>query len=74
MDECTADAFVNREEPIPVIAIPGNDVPPSDTKGKRERLNETLRGTSSRIKDKMHEHGANSKDQRQSIQDRLFTK
>ena len=74
MDEFTADAFVNREEPIPVIAVAGNDAPPSEPKGKRERLNETLKGTSSKLKDKLHEHGPGSKEYGQSLQDRLFTK
>ena len=74
MDEFTADAFVNREEPIPVIAAAGNEAPSSDPKGKRERFNETLRGTSSKLKDKLHEHGPGSKEYGQSLQDRLFTK
>ena len=74
MDEFTADAFVNREEPIPVIAVPGNDAPSSEPKGKRERFNETLKGTSSKLKDKLHEHGQGSKEYGQSLQDRLFTK
>ena len=74
MDEFTADAFVNREEPIPVIAFAGTDAPSSEPKGKRERLNDTLKGTSSKLKDKLHEHGAGSKEYGQSLQDRLFTK
>ena len=73
MDEYTADAFANREEPIPVIAV-GNDGLPSDHKGKRERLKESLGGTSSKLKDKLHEHGSGSKEYGYSLQDRLFTK
>lgn len=74
MDEYTADAFVNRDEPIPVIALSGNDVPSSDPKGKRERLKESLSGSSSRLKEKLYEHGSGSKEYGYSLQDRLFTK
>lgn len=77
MDEITAGTFVNREEPVPVIAIEalsGNDAQSSDTKGKRERVKETLGGTSSKLKDKLHEAGSGSKDYGYSLQDRLFTK
>ena len=75
MDEYTVDAFSNREEPIPVIAA-GNDAPSSssDHKGKRERLKEALGNTRSKLKDKLQEHGAGSKEYGYSLQDRLFTK
>lgn len=78
MDEFKADAFVNRDEPIPLIAIPGtSDTPSSDaTKRKRERLKDTLSGSKERLKDKfnMHDAGSGSKDSGYSLQDRLFTK
>ncbi|KAL2038207.1 hypothetical protein N7G274_009155 [Stereocaulon virgatum] len=73
MDEYTADAFANREEPIPVIAV-GNDSLSSDHRGKREILKEKISGTSSKLKDKLHEHGSGSKEYGSSLQDRLFTK
>ena len=77
MDEFTADAFVNREEPVPVFAvgtISGNDAESSDPKSKRDRVKEALGGTSSKLKDKLHEAGSGSKDYGYSLQDRLFTK
>lgn len=77
MDDFTADAFVNRDEPIPVIAIEalsGNDAQSQDTKGKRAKVKEALGGTSSKLKDKLHEAGSGSKDYGYSLQDRLFTK
>ncbi len=77
MDDFTADAFVNRDEPVPIIAVEavsGNDAQSSDTKGKRERVKEVLGGTSSKLKDKLHEAGSGSKDYGYSLQDRLFTK
>jgi hypothetical protein len=77
MDDFTADALVNRDEPVPIIAVEavsGNDAQSSDTKGKRERVKEVLGGTSSKLKDKLHEAGSGSKDYGYSLQDRLFTK
>lgn len=77
MDAFTADAFVNRDEPVPIIAVEavsGNDAQSSDTKGKRERVKEVFGGTSSKLKDKLHEAGSGSKDYGYSLQDRLFTK
>lgn len=76
MDEYTADALVNRDEPVPVIAVSGNhDLfgTSSDNEqsgSKRERLKESLSG--SRLRDKMH--GVGRPDARASLQDRLFSK
>ncbi len=74
MDELTADAFVNRDEPIPVIAVSGNETQSSDTKGKRERLKESLSNSNLRLKDKLHDAGSGSKEYGYSLQDRLFAK
>lgn len=74
MDENTADAFVNRDEPIPIIVLPGSDSPSSDPKGKRERLRDSLSGSKDKLKDKLHDVGSGSKDYGYSLQDRLFAK
>ncbi len=74
MEEYTADAFANREEPIPVIALSGSDSPSSDPKGKRERLKESLNSSKDKLKDKLHETSSGSKDYGYSLQDRLFAK
>ncbi|KAK4693003.1 hypothetical protein P7C71_g4308, partial [Lecanoromycetidae sp. Uapishka_2] len=77
MEDFTADAFVNRDEPIPVIAVEalsGSDAQSHDPKGKRAKVKEALGGTSSKLKDKLHEAGTGSKDYGYSLQDRLFTK
>ena len=74
MDEYTADAFVNRDEPIPVFTVPGNDPPSSEPKGKRDRLKEALSNSTSKAKDKLQESTAGRKDYGYSLQDRLFTK
>lgn len=74
MDEFTADAFVNRDEPVPVIAVQGSDAPSSDTKGKRERLKDRLSESKEKLKDQLHDAGSGSKDYGYSLQDRLFTK
>ena len=72
MDEFTADAFVNRDEPIPVLSIPGNE--PSEPKGKRDRLKEALSNKTSKVKDKLHESTSDTKDYGYFLQDRLFAK
>lgn len=75
MDEFTADAFANREEPVPVLSVSGPDTSSSDTvKGKRERLKESLSGSKDKLKDKLQDTGSGSKDYGYSLQDRLFTK
>ena len=74
MNEYTADAFVNREEPIPVIAVPGSDSPSSDPKGKRERLKESLSSSKDKLKGKLSDTSSGSKDYGYSLQDRLFAK
>ena len=74
MDEYTADAIVNREEPMPVIGISGSNTPSSDPKGKRERLKESLGGSKDKLKEKLQDVGSGSKDYGYSLQDRLFAK
>lgn len=74
MEDYAADAFANREEPIPVIAISGSDSPSSDHKGKRDRLKESLSSSKDKLKEKLHETSLGSKDYGYSLQDRLFAK
>ena len=74
MEEFTADAFVNREEPIPVIALSGNDSPSSDPKGKRDRLKDSLSGSKDKLKEKLQDTSSGSKEYGYSLQDRLFAK
>ena len=74
MDEYTADAFVNREEPVPVFPVLGSDNSSSDPKGKRDRLKESLAGSKEKLKEKLHETGSGSKEYGYSLQDRLFAK
>lgn len=74
MDEFTADAFVNRDEPIPVLAIPGSDSQSSEPKGKRDRLKEALSNKTARAKDKLQDSTSSNKEYGYSLQDRLFTK
>lgn len=82
MDEYTAEAFANRDEPIPLISVTAEDLIDSaseaDTPGKRARLKETL--SKNRLKEKARFHGASQLDKLDSstgyvsIQDRLFAK
>ena len=74
MDEYTADAFVNREEPIPVFPVSGSDNPSSDPKSKRDRLKESLTVSKDKLKEKLHDTGSGSKEYGYSLQDRLFAK
>ena len=75
MDEYTADALVNRQEPIPVIALSGSDSPSSDPKGKRDRLKESLTGSKDKLKEKLYDAtGSGSKEYGYSLQDRFFAK
>lgn len=75
MDEYTADAFVNRDEPIPTISASGttDPQPPDTSKGKRERLKDSSKD---RLKNKLHVEDGSSggKVYGYSLQDRLFTK
>ncbi|KAL8813414.1 MAG: hypothetical protein Q9223_007042 [Gallowayella weberi] len=72
MDEYTADAFVNRDEPVPVLAFSGTGSPPPDPENKRSRLRESI--SNSKLKEKLQD-GANSRsDTGFSLQDRLLTK
>ena len=72
MEESTADAFVNRDEPIPVIDVTASDGVSSDAERKRDRLKKTL--SSSKLKGKLQDFGANTNESGSSLQDRLFTK
>lgn len=76
MDEYTADAFINREEPVPVIAVSGDPELSSvssdreHSESKRERLKGKL--SNSRLGEKMQE--VTKQESGASLQDRLFNK
>ena len=82
MDEYTADAFVNRDEPIPVITLSRDNVPPKDNRlpssdpesqRKRDKFKQNLSAT--KLKDRIHDAATGSKNESgASLQDRLFTK
>ena len=76
MDKVTAEAFVNREEPIPVTAVTSNEAAANngapDTERKRDKLMNSLGG--SKLKDKAQDVSAGRHEPGHSIQDRLFTK
>lgn len=81
MDEYTAEAFANRDEPIPFIAVsPTQDTPGTDADGRKQKLKRAF--SPSRLKTKPTEGPPASpeKDEtpttpsfRTSIQDRLFS-
>lgn len=76
MDEYTADAFVNREDAVPVIAVssdPDLSIASSDNEhstSKRDKLKSKL--SNSRLGEKMHD--LSKQESGASLQDRLFNK
>ena len=74
MDEYTADAFVNRDDPIPVLEPAGNEAQPAEpqAKGKRDRLKDSLADQTTKLKEKVTESEGTKYGY--SLQDRLFAK
>lgn len=72
MEESTADAFVNRGEPIPVIEVAANEALSSDSDRRRDRIKKKL--SSSKLKEKFQHVGAKRTEPGSSLQDRLFAK
>jgi hypothetical protein len=81
MDEFTADAFANRDEPIPLLVVPDSDLDASTSDGESIASSASR---SSRLKQKVSPSNVKGKAQarraekpetaRLSIQDRLFAK
>lgn len=70
MDEFTADAFTNAEEPVQSIDVPDDDEKsshPEEHKSRLRRAGSKLKGKFSNVVASKHGSG-------NSIQDRLFTK
>lgn len=68
MEESTAEAFANRDEPVSLIEVISNDGLSSDSsERKRDRL-------LSRSKKQLPPDVGVAKSKRSSLQDRLFTK
>ncbi|KAL8697863.1 MAG: hypothetical protein Q9201_006887 [Fulgogasparrea decipioides] len=72
MDEYTAEAFVNRDEPVPVLAFSRTGSPSPDPESKRSRLKESL--TPHKLKEKIQDGAASKSETGFSLQDRLLTK
>ncbi|KAL8747574.1 MAG: hypothetical protein Q9190_000558 [Brigantiaea leucoxantha] len=72
MDEYTAEALVNRDEPMPVIAVSGTNSPSPDPDSKRERLKASL--STSKLKEKLQDGTKSRSETGYSLQDRLLTK
>ena len=77
MEKTTPDAFVNREEPIPVILLPGRDATSSDSDSKRQKIKDKLSG--SKLKHKLQDAAMSKLESKtgsggNSLQDRLFAK
>ena len=86
MDEYTADAFANRDEPLPLIAISRSELdassPEADVSGRREKIKRSF--SPSRLKTKGQDFVAAQLEKNEaspgtpggklSLQDRLFSK
>ena len=82
MDEYTADAFVNRDDPIPVLTVTADDDAASTSEldasvdeDRGQRLRQTLSG--SKLREKAQQYASEYSDYaggKQSIQDRLFAR
>ena len=78
MDEYTADAFANRDEPIPLFTVTGSD-DGSASETEKTSKHDRLRKSASRIRAMAQDLGAEQAQRLQSngtssIQDRLFAK
>lgn len=77
MEGRTTDAMVNRDEPVPPLAISSVTAPSATSsddehaESKRSRLKEKLSG--SKLKQKLHEAGKH-RPTGDSLQDRLLSK
>ncbi len=75
MDEFTAEAFVNRGEPIPQVTVPNSDDHPSDnddSPSRRHKIKKAL--SSSKLKEKLQEASEKKDEPSSSLQDRLFAR
>ena len=81
MDEYTADALVNRDEPIPAISVSRDNVPtrdngtPSSDPEHQRRRDRFKHLSASNLKDQIHDVATGGKSESgASLQDRLFAK
>ena len=83
MDEYTAEAFANRDDPVPLISVTHSDAEGSssevDKRGQRDRLKQSLSASKLRskaqdLKEKHLEKVEDASDASLSLQDRLFAK
>lgn len=81
MDEFTHDAFANRDEPVPLLVVPGSDddISISDAESIESSASRSSRirrrVSPSRLKEKAHERQAERIEEgKLSLQDRLFSK
>ncbi|KAI9768297.1 MAG: hypothetical protein M1835_006891 [Candelina submexicana] len=75
MDEFTADAFVNRDEPVPEVTISTGDDHASDVDDSPSRGHKVRKVlSSSKLKDKLHDVRDKHHEPSSSLQDRLFAR
>lgn len=72
MDEFTADAFANRDDPIPLLVV--DDVDLSDTPSDRERKRDKFRLHGNRFKENLKKAQSRPAEIGASVQDRLLEK
>lgn len=70
MDEFTAEAFTNCEEPVQTIEVSDDEEKPSHSEEHKSRLKKA----GSKLKGKFHNVVGSKNGSGNSLQDRLFTK
>ena len=74
MDEFTVDAFVNRDEPIPVITFDPTEDLSDDDPAQPERKRDRLRRHASNMKENVRKAQGKVAETGTSMQDRLLEK
>ena len=76
MDDYAASPIANRDEPIPVFKLPrlDDDIPsPAESSQPKIGKREALKRGADKLKDRLHDVGAQYKTSQGSVQERLFT-
>jgi hypothetical protein len=75
MDEFTVDAFVDRDEPIPVVVLdPADDLSADDSPFERERKRDRLKQHGRNIKENLRKVHGKAAETGSGMQDRLLEK
>lgn len=74
MDEFTADAFVNRDDSVPLLIVDPADTSDKDSVSERERKRDKFKRKSQDLRDNLRKAQNKSSEGGSSMQDRLLEK